>query len=85
MLDDVAVERVADDLQSRLLMFRLRRYRDFGPHAMDLSLFSPRMRDLVRALVPPLANNNELSWQLWEALIDQEHNARVDRSHEPEA
>ncbi|MFZ3211579.1 MAG: hypothetical protein WA188_08695 [Terriglobales bacterium] len=86
VLDDAAVERIADDFQSRLLMFRLLHHREFVLPTMDLSRFGPRIRDLVRALMTPLGDsNNEVYRQLWQALINQECNARVDRAHEPEA
>jgi hypothetical protein len=65
-------------------MFRLRHHRNFGPPDLNLSLFSPRMRDLARVLMSPLATNKEGSLELFDALVIQENNARADRPHEPE-
>jgi len=53
-LAEETVECIANDFQPRLLMFRLRHYREFRPDDGDLSAFSPRMRDLLRALLSPL-------------------------------
>src|SRR5215469_9898944 len=54
LLDEQTVERIANDFQPRLLMFRLRNYQEFSSDLGDISAFNPRMRDLLQALLSPL-------------------------------
>lgn len=90
-LDELTVERFAADFQPRLLMFRLRNYREFCSDLGEISSFNPRMRDLLRALLSPLRgfkdtpNTKKALNSLVEALNDQERQAFVERAHEPEA
>jgi energy-coupling factor transporter ATP-binding protein EcfA2 len=84
-LDEETVERVANDFQPRLLMFRLQHYREFRPEPLDLSPLSPRMMDLVRALVLPLRDVKEALTPVFDALQEQVYQAAAERAQEPEA
>ncbi len=83
--DEETVERVANDFQPRLLMFRLQHYREFRPEPLDLSPLSPRMVDLVRALVLPLRDVKEALTPVFVALQEQVYQAAAERAQEPEA
>jgi energy-coupling factor transporter ATP-binding protein EcfA2 len=83
-LDEETVERVANDFQSRLLMFRLQHYREFRPEPLDLSPLSPRMVDLMRALVLPLRDVKEALTPVFDALQEQVYQAAAERAQEPE-
>jgi hypothetical protein len=84
-LDEETVERVATDFQPRLLMFRLQHYREFHPEPLDLSPLTPRMGDLVRALVLPLRDVKEARTPVFDALQEQMYQAASERAQEPEA
>lgn len=84
-LDDAVIDQIAEAFQSRLLMFRFLHYQAFGSFNQDVTLLSPRMRDLARGLMPSVAGNEEASSSLWHALLIQEMSALVERSNEPEA
>jgi len=85
-LDEETVERIANDFQPRLLMFRLRHYRELRPVPIDCSTWSSRMRDLARALVFSLGDaGDEVLISVIGAIIEQGEQARVEREQEPEA
>lgn len=84
-LDEEAVQRIADDFQARLLMFRLKHYREFRPEPADLSRFSPRMRDMACALLLPLRDIKEALAPLYDALEEQLRQAVIEKAAEPEA
>ena len=84
-LDEETVERIANDFQPRLLMFRVQHYQEFRPEPLDLSGWSPRMRDLLRALLLPLTDVDDALVPLLYAMADQERHAVIEKAHEPEA
>jgi hypothetical protein len=84
-LDEQTVERIANEFQPRLLMFRLRHYREFRPEPLDLSPLSPRIADLARALLLPLRGVDEALTPVLAALVAQNRQATVERADEPEA
>jgi hypothetical protein len=85
-LDEETVERMANDFQPRLLMFRLQHYQEFRPQPLDLSPLSPRIADLARALVLPLRGvEKETLAPIFDAMVEQANQASVERAHEPEA
>ena len=84
-LDEETVERIANEFQPRLLMFRLRHYREFRLEPLDLSSLSPRISDLLRALLLPLGGVKEALEPFFHAMEDQNRQGFVERAHEPEA
>jgi hypothetical protein len=84
-LDEETVQRIADDFQARLLMFRLQHYREFQPEPIDHSQFNPRIRDMVCALLLPLRGEKEFLAPLYEALEEQLRQAAIEKADEPEA
>ena len=84
-LDEETAHGIADDFQARLLMFRLQHYREFRPDPLDLSGLSPRMRDLMCALVLPLRGVEEALAPLFDALEQQLRQAVIEKADEPEA
>jgi len=70
-LDEETVQRIASDFQSRFLMFRLQHYGEYRPEPMDLSPLSPRMQDLVCALLVPLRDVKDALAPIFDAL--EEH------------
>jgi len=84
-LDEEILEQIANDFQPRLLMFCLRHYRDFRPLRMELSPLSPRMQDLLGALLLPLQGVKRVLTLLEGSLEQQILRAEVERTNEPEA
>jgi hypothetical protein len=85
-LDEETVERIANDFQPRLLMFRLQHYRDFRPAPVDVSPLNPRIADLARALVLPFGGvKKEILAPVLDAILEQVRQAVVERAQEPEA
>ena len=85
-LDEETIEQIANHFQPRLLMFRLRHYRELRPVPIDCSTWSSRVRDLARALVFPLGDaEDEVLIPVVAAIIEQGKQARVEREQEPEA
>jgi hypothetical protein len=84
-LDEETVQRIASDFQARFLMFRLQHYREYRPKPIDLSPLSPRMQDLVGALLVPLRDVKDAMAPIWDALEEQFLQAEVERANEPEA
>jgi hypothetical protein len=84
-LDEETVQRIASDFQARFLMFRLQHYREYRPTPIDRSLLSPRMQDLVLALLVPLRDVKDAMPPILDALKEQVHQAEVERANEPEA
>jgi hypothetical protein len=80
-----AVVKIGEDFQNRLLGFRLENYfRPSSPKHSEADLFTPRMRDMARALALPLQNDVESLNRLFEILGEQDRAIRVERSLEPE-
>jgi hypothetical protein len=84
-IDDETAERIVGDFLPRLLKFRLEHYGEFRPTDADLPLLSPRMRDLMRALVLPFVGTEAVINAVMKAIRDQEQQIIVDRADEPEA
>ncbi len=84
-LDTETLEEIAAEFQPRLLGYRLRNYyavtRYFGTEVPD---FTPRMKDLGRALAAPLLGDAELRRELFSALSVHDEEARLNRYSEPE-
>jgi hypothetical protein len=85
-LNEETVERIANDFQPRPLMFRLRHHQEFRPKPLDLSPLSPRIADLLRALWLSLRDTEgEALDPVFAAIVEQAHQASVERAREPEA
>jgi len=86
-LDQAAIERIADQFQPRLLMFRLKnhsRVESFQIQSVLLESLSPRMKDLARALAAPLCGNKEYTETLLAILREHDRDAAIERCLEPE-
>jgi hypothetical protein len=84
-LDNETVQRIADDFQARLLMFRLQHYREFRPEPLDLAGLAPRIRDIMCALLLPLRGVEDGLAPLFDALEEQLREAVIEKADEPEA
>jgi hypothetical protein len=86
-LDDVTRDRIAEKFQRELLMFRLQNFHslhtslDFSSRTQDLT---PRIRDIAHALARPLLGDVELETDLISMLEQQDRDARIQRTLEPE-
>jgi hypothetical protein len=78
-------EKLSDELQPVLQMFRLRHYAEVvaSQHPRFLK-FPPRLRDNACALAAPMLGNEELQERLAGALESQVHSTQFDRFSEPE-
>ncbi len=85
ILDEGVVQQIASDFQPRLLMFRLQHYREFRPWAVNLLPISPRMGDLMCALLLPLKGHKVAIDLLFDALDEQLRQAVIEKVDEPEA
>jgi hypothetical protein len=85
-VDKRTLERIAAEQQSRLLGFRLEnldRVCSLAPaSAQQVGCFSPKLRDITRALAVPLLGDERLESELLQALEEQNEEAVIDRSHE---
>ena len=84
-LDEETVQQMADDFQGRLLMFRLRHYREFRSERLGLSGLSPRIRDMMCALLLPLRGVEEAVAPLYDVMEEQLRQAAIEKAEEPEA
>ena len=86
-LDISAMQTLERKFQSRMCGLRVR-YRAAvkNQHAvpMDVDSLSPRMKQIARALAAPLLGNPECTSKLIAALSDQDAQASVERSLDPE-
>jgi hypothetical protein len=86
-VDKFTLEHIAAEQQARLLMFRLEnldRVRTFSPaSAQKIETFSPKLRDIARALAVPLLGDDHLESELIQALESQDEEAVLDRNQEP--
>ncbi len=84
-LDDTTLEVIAGKFQSKLVDYRLQNYAkvstNFGCEVPD---FTPRMKDVARALAAPLLGNSELVRDLFSGLSAQDEDAKLNRYGEPE-
>lgn len=86
-LDEESRQRIANEFQSKLLMFRLKNYspvRNFYVQANSLQGLSPRAKQVARALTAPLLGHTELTRQLLAILRDSDDDLRIERALEPE-
>ena len=83
-LDEASLREIADQLQSRLLAFRLRNYNVVGSSELAANGLSPRMKDIARALSIPLLGDAELESAVIEMLYPQDAHAKLKRGGDPE-
>lgn len=84
-LDSDAEEKLSDELQPMLEMFRLLHYvRVVASQDPVFLKFPPRLRDNARALAAAMLGNEELQQRLAGALESQSHSMQFDRFDEPE-
>lgn len=85
-VDRFTLEQIAADMQSRLLTFRLTKFGEVrGSPALleEIEKFSPKMRDIGRALAVPLLGDIELESDLIRNLQEQNTDALLERSQHP--
>lgn len=86
-LDKDTLDRIAAEQQSRSLMFRrgnLHRCCPLSPaSAQRIETFSPKLRDITRALAVPFFADENLESELIQALEVQDEDAVLERSREP--
>ncbi len=86
-LHPISADLIAEELQPKLLMFRLLNYsraRTSEGLFRDVERFSPKVRDIARALAAPLLGNADLERELTMSLVPQDDDARLERFFEPE-
>ena len=83
-LDEASLSKIADQLQPRLLAFRLRNYNRVGSPELAANGLSPRMMDIARALAIPLLGDVELESGVIELLRPQDAHAKLKRGGDPE-
>jgi hypothetical protein len=86
-LDEATIERIALAFQPKLLMFRLQNFHNL--HVSDvfsnrIDSMTPRIRDIARAIAIPLLGDTTLETDLIDGLGQQDCDARVHQSLEPE-
>lgn len=86
-VDKSTLDRIADEQQAKLLGFRIEnRLRVCVPSLATTDrtkAFSPKLRDIARALLAPLFGDERLESELIQALEAQDDEAVVERSNEP--
>ena len=86
-IDKFTLDRIAAEQQSKMLGFRVESLDRFCPlspaSAQRIETFSPKLRDIARALAVPLLRDQHLESELIQALESQDEEAVLDRSHEP--
>ena len=86
-LTDEEMRRIAEEFQSRLLMFRLTHYsavRHFRAQPCDLDDMTPRAWQLARVLLAPLQGDERAQTELIALLRDRDLDTQVERFLEPE-
>ena len=84
-LDNSILDKIAAQFQPRLLDYRLRHYPEAAvSFACEVPDYTPRMKDLARALAVPLLGNARLQAQLFSVLRTQDNEARLNRYGERE-
>jgi hypothetical protein len=86
-LDAAAIERIALEFQPKLLMFRLQNFHNL--HVSDvfsswIDSMTHRIRDIADALAAPMFGDTELENNLIAVLDQQDYDARIQQSLEPE-
>lgn len=81
-LSEAALDEIAANFQNRLLMLRLRTLRHLDSKTAEAACegSSPRVRDLMFALMLPLVGDRRVIRLLKQALQDQQEYARVERA-----
>jgi hypothetical protein len=84
-VDRFTLEQIAAEKQSRLLTFRLTNFDQVRSPALleEIEKFSPKMRDIGRALAVPLLGDIELESDLIRNLQEQNTDALLERSQDP--
>ena len=86
-IDKFTLDRIAAEQQAKLLMFRLENVDRVCPSspawAQKIETFSPKLRDITRALAVPLLGDEHLESELIQALEAQDEEAVLDRNREP--
>jgi hypothetical protein len=85
-VDRFTLEQIAAEKQPRLLAFRLKnlsRVRRSPALLEEIEKFSPKMRDIGRALAVPLLGEIQLESDLIQVLHEQNTDALLERSHDP--
>ncbi len=83
-LDEASLSKIADQLQPRLLAFRLRNYNRVGSVELAANGLSQRMKDIARALAMPLLGDADLESGVIEMLRPQDAQAKLKRGGDPE-
>jgi len=86
-LDDIAMRQIAHRFQPELLMFRFTNYskvKSFRIPPSALQGFTPRMKQVTRALVAPIQGHTESESIVISALWERNLDAEIERSLEPE-
>jgi hypothetical protein len=85
LLDRQTEEKIARELQPKLLRFRLEHYEDVRiAEPLEMAGSSPRLRELARTLAAPISTDPEMVARLLALMRTQDDRARIDRYHEPE-
>jgi len=84
VLDPNALAEIEDQLQPKLLAFRLENFRRAKPVTLASSRLTPRTLDIVRALAIPFLGDPELERELLEIIKPHDAQATTDRHDEPE-
>jgi hypothetical protein len=86
-LDQAAIERIALEFQPKLLMYRLQNFHNLRVSSFFSSRIggmTHRIRDIAEALAVPMLGDSDLENGLIDVLDQQDHDARIQRSLEPE-
>jgi hypothetical protein len=84
-LDPATQEEVAKEFQGQFLDYRLKNYSRISTKGtFEVPDFTPRMRDIARALAAPLRGHRQLEQQLLDDLNKHNQHAKFSRYNEPE-
>lgn len=86
-LDDIAMRQIAHRFQPELLMLRFTncsRVKSFRLPSSALNDFTPRMKQVVRALVAPIQGHTESESIVISALRERDRAGKIERALEPE-
>jgi hypothetical protein len=84
-LDPATQEKIGKEFQSQFLDYRLQNYSRISTKVtFEMPDFTPRMRDLARALAAPLRGHRQLEEQLFDDLESQNEEAKFSQHNERE-
>jgi hypothetical protein len=86
-LNKAAMKRLEGEFQPKLCMFRLQNYaavKNFSNSPTDFDSFSPRTRQIARALAAPFLRDPGITSELLQSLEEYDYESRIERSLEPE-